>query len=324
MNNKIKACLIYHKSNIFLTGKHFDNTFYHFFITSIKKNKDLDFQLIPTDNVFDFSKLKGKYNIILLWQNSQFGMPKNMAEIKKIEIPKIARVGDYVEAKKSKQLHEKWGIDYYFDVVHEDYFHEHYPNNFKYKTIFFGLEPSLYNNVKPFDERIKDRILLTGAIGNKKFFSKIINDIRWPKWNAYRFYNLRTKCSSLPYVDYTPTLQHNYVNDRYPQLLEQYASSIVATTYNPNIKYWENAAAGCLTFMEISKLNKGHFLGYRDNESCIFIDQKNYKEKFEEYLSDTKNPKWKEIANAGREFTLQNYTNDKAVDSLVELMRTLI
>ena len=42
------------------------------------------------------------------------------------------------------------------------------------------------------------------------------------------------------------------------------------------------------------------------------------------YLSDTKNPKWKEIANAGREFTLQNYTNDKAVDSLVELMRTLI
>ena len=76
--------------------------------------------------------------------------------------------------------------------------------------------------------------------------------------------------------------------------------------------------------MEISKLNKGHFLGYRDNESCIFIDQKNYKEKFEEYLSDTKNPKWKEIANAGREFTLQNYTNDKAVDSLVELMRTLI
>ena len=247
-----------------------------------------------------------------------------MAEIKKIEIPKIARVGDYVEAKKSKQLHEKWGIDYYFDVVHEDYFHEHYPNNFKYKTIFFGLEPSLYNNVKPFDERIKDRILLTGAIGNKKFFSKIINDIRWPKWNAYRFYNLRTKCSSLPYVDYTPTLQQNYVNDRYPQLLEQYASSIVATTYNPNIKYWENAAAGCLTFMEISKLNKGHFLGYRDNESCIFIDQKNYKEKFEEYLSDTKNPKWKEIANAGREFTLQNYTNDKAVDSLVELMRTLI
>ena len=251
-------------------------------------------------------------------------MPKNMQDIKEIEIPIISRVTDYGYAKKLQKLNEKCGIDYYFDFVPEDYFHEHYPDNFKYKTIIFGLEPSLYNNLKPFDERIKNKILLTGAIGNKKFFSKIINDIRQPKWNAYRFYNLRIKCSSLPYVDYTPTLQQNYVNDRYPQLLEQYASSIVATTYVPNIKYWENAAAGCLTFMEISKLNKGHFLGYRDNESCIFIDQKNYKEKFEEYLSDTKNPKWKEIANAGREFTLQNYTNDKAVDSLVELMRTLI
>ena len=36
------------------------------------------------------------------------------------------------------------------------------------------------------------------------------------------------------------------------------------------------------------------------------------------------NSKWKEIANAGREFTLQNYTNEKAANSLVELMRTLI
>ena len=329
MERKIRVCLIYHKSNIFLTGKHFDNTYYHFFITSLKKNKAIDYQLIATDDVFDFSKLRGKYDIILLWDNGPFGMPKNMQDIKEIEIPIISRVTDYgakgqKSVKKLRELNEKCGIDYYFDFVPEDYFHEHYPDNFKYKTIIFGLESSLYNNLKPFDERIKDRILLTGAIGNKKFFSKIINDIRWPKWNAYRFYNLRTKCSSLPYVDYTPTLQHNYVNDRYPQLLEQYASSIVAATYVPSIKYWENAAAGCLTFMEISKLNKGHFLGYRDNESCIFIDQKNYKEKFEEYLSDTKNPKWKEIANAGREFTLQNYTNDKAVDSLVELMRTLI
>ena len=251
-------------------------------------------------------------------------MPNKIIDINKLNIPVIANATDAQDAKNAIQYNKEWKIDYYYDFEHEDFFYERYPKYFKYKKILLGVETRLYNNLKPFNQRIKDKILLTGAIGNKKFFSKIINDIKRPKWNAYRFYNLRTKCSDLPYVDYTPTLQHHYVNDRYPQLLEQYASSIVATTYVPNIKYWENAAAGCLTFMEISKLNKGHFLGYRDNESCIFIDQKNYKEKFEEYLSDTKNPKWKEIANAGREFTLQNYTNDKAVDSLVELMRTLI
>ena len=324
MKKKIKVCLIYHKSNFFLTGKHFDNTYYHFFISSFKRNKNIDYQLIPTENVFDASILKDKFDIILLWKNFDFGMPKEIIGIQELDIPVIANVGDPTDAKRSIKYHKKWKIDHYFHFLSEDHFYEFYPNDFKYKTIIFGLEPSLYNNVKPFDERIKNKILLTGAIGNSKNFSRLINDIRNPKWNAYRYYHLRTDCSKLPYVDYTTTLQHEYVNDQYPKLLEKYSSSIAATTYQPNIKYWENAAAGCLTFMEISKLNKGRFLGYRDNESCIFIDQKNYKEKFEEYLSDTKNPKWKEIANAGREFTLQNYTNDKAVDSLVELMRTLI
>ena len=324
MEKKIRVCLIYHKSNIFLTGEHFDNTYYHFFITSLKRNKDLELQLIPTDDVFDFSKLRGKYDIILLWENGPLGMPKNMQDIKEIEIPIISRVTDYGYAKKLQKLNEKCGIDYYFDFVPEDYFHEHYPDNFKYKTIIFGLESSLYNNLKPFDERIKDRILLTGAIGNKKFFSKIINDIKNPKWNAYRFYNLRTKCSDLSYVDYTPTLQHNYVNDRYPQLLEQYASSIVATTYTPNIKYWENVAAGCLTFMEITKKNRGEYLGYEDGKTAIFIDKDNYEEKFEAYLNDLGNDKWERIAKNGREFTLKNFSNDKAATELVDLMKKLI
>ena len=220
MEKKIKVCLIYHKSNFFLTGKHFDNTYYHFFISSFKRNKNIDYQLIPTEDVFDASKLKGKYDVILLWQNNQFGMPKKIDGIKKIEIPIIARTSDYIEQKKSKKFHEEWGINYYFDFLPEDYFYEFYPHDFKYKTIIFGLESSLYNNVKPFDERIKNKILLTGAIGNSKIFSRLINDIRNPKWNAYRYYHLRTKCSKLPYVDYTPTLQHEYVNDQYPKLLE--------------------------------------------------------------------------------------------------------
>ena len=35
-------------------------------------------------------------------------------------------------------------------------------------------------------------------------------------------------------------------------------------------------------------------------------------------------PKWKQIADAGREFTLKNYTNDTASQSLLELMEDLI
>ena len=89
----------------------------------------------------------------------------------------------------------------------------------------------------------------------------MINNIRNPKWNALTCYKLRTKCVELPYVDYTPTLNHDYVNDRYPLLLQKYATAIAANSYNPNMKYWEIAASGCLTFMEITKNNKGEFLG---------------------------------------------------------------
>ena len=76
--------------------------------------------------------------------------------------------------------------------------------------------------------------------------------------------------------------------------------------------------------MEVTKKNKAEFLGYEDNETAIFINEKNYKEKFEEYLSDTSNPKWEKIAKNGREYTLSKYTNDHAVDSLADLMETLI
>ena len=321
---KIKVAFIYKTSNPFMSGKHFDNTEYNFHVSSLQRNNDIDVSYFHSEDKLDTSVLKDRFDIILLLSNDFSSMPKELVGIDDLDIPTICGVCDPVDAKKSIELHKKWKIDYYFDFQHEDFFYDRYPKHFKYKKIMLGLETRLYNNLKPFNQRIKDKILLTGAIGNKKFFSKIINDIKRPKWNAYRFYNLRIKCSSLPYVDYTPTLQQNYVNDRYPQLLEQYASSIVATTYTPNIKYWENAAAGCLTFMEITKKNRGEDLGYEDGKTAIFIDKDNYEEKFGAYLNDLGNDKWERIAKNGKEFTLKNFNNDKAATELVDLMKKLI
>jgi len=116
-------------------------------------------------------------------------------------------------------------------------------------------------------------------------------------------------------------LEKKYTNEDYPTYTSKYRAIIAATTFFPTLKYWENAAVGCLTFMEITKKNNGYFLGYKDNETAIFINEKNYKEKFQQYMSDLNNPKWEEIANAGREYTMNNLTNDQAVSSLVELMK---
>ena len=323
-NEKIRVAFIFHKNNIFLTGNHFDNTYYNFFIKALNRNQNLEIKNFPTNDTFDCSGLKGKFDIILLWENSPFGMPKELNGIKDVQIPVISRASDPVRAKKSKSLHEKWNISYYFHFFHEDFFHELYPKHFNYRTIIFGLESSLYQNVIPFPNRKKNKILLSGAIANKGLISRTLNSFQNSKWNASNFYRLRNLCSDLDIVDYTSTLNHKYVNDQYPKLLEKYSAATAAASYSPCIKYWENTAAGCLTFMEITPKNRGNYIGFEDNVSSIFINEQNYKEKFQEFLDDPNNPKWEEIAKNGREHSLKNLNNDKATESLEFLMRELI
>tara|TARA_Y100000817_G_scaffold125891_2_gene98670 strand:+ start:3460 stop:4431 length:972 start_codon:yes stop_codon:yes gene_type:complete len=321
---KIRVAFIFESSNIFLSGHHFDNTYYHFFINALKRNERLEMTYFPTKEIFDASILKDNFDIILLWQNTEFGMPKEILGIQELDIPVIADVCDPQDAKNALEFHKKWKIDHYFHYYPKELFHELFPKKFNYTSIVFGIEPSLYQNISPFENRIKNRILNSGAIGNAKFLSRIINSIRNPKWNSYRYYTLRTKCNKLPYVDYTATLDHNFIGDRYTLLLQKYGAAIAATSVETTIKYWEIPAAGCLTFMEITKKNKGNYLGFIDNETSIFIDENNYQEKFREFLSDQENPKWKKIANAGREHAIANFNNDKACESLVDLMKTLI
>lgn len=326
ISEKIRVSFIYKKSCEFLTGNHFANTYYHFFMHALKRNPRLEVSYISTGKSYDVRSLKNKTDIILLFDNSPIGTPDELIGLKELDVPVISRVNDPHDAEKLNkiQYHDKYKIDYYFGYMHESYFHRFYPKHFRFKTIVYGLEPVLYQNLTPFRDRIKDKILNSGAVGNRKIHSRIINTLRNPTSNSYKHYKLRTMCNSLPYVDYKPTLEHDFINDRYPLLLSKYASAICATTFFPTIKYMEIPAAGCLTFMEITEKNKGAYLGYIDNVSAIFINENNYKQKFEDYLHNISESKWEKIANAGREHALKNLNNDKAVEELVELMQSLL
>lgn len=324
MDKKIKVAFIYRSSNVFLTGRHFDNTYYHFFMEALRRNNRIEVTDFASEEEFDAKILKNKFDIVLLWQNEDFGMPDELIGMEDLEIPVVANVGDPNVAKKSIKFHKKWKIDYYFHYYPESLFYDWYPKNFKYKMIVFGVEPKLYQNLTPFKKRIKNKILNSGAAGTTKVISRIINQIRNPEWNSNQYYKLRTKCNELPFVEYTTTLKHEFVGDKYPLLLQKYAAAIAATTPETSIKYWEIPSAGCLTFMEITEKNKGKYLGYIDGENAIFINEKNYKEKFDEYLTDLENPKWEKIANSGRDYAINNFNNDKAVTSLVELMESLV
>lgn len=328
MTKKIKVAFIYKASNPYMSGNAWATTYYHFFMDALKRHPELEMSYFPAENSFDVSKLKNNYDIILLWENHPWGTPDELVGMRDLNIPVICRINDAhdAQAKGKIQYHEKYKIDHYFGYLPKSYFYKYYPKNFKYKVIFYGVEPSLYANVTPFLQRIRNKILCSGAAASTKLRTRLFERLIRARgeMSMYKHYKLRTMCIKLPYVDYTSTLQHEYINDKYPLLLQKYAASIAASSYMPVIKYWENTAAGCLTFMEVTEKNGADILGFKDGENAIFINEKNYKKKLEEFLNDSDNPKWEEIANAGREYTMNNLTNDTAAESLVTLMKEFL
>ena len=308
-----------------LTIDYFFTISYHFFMTALKRHPEIEISYISVIDTFDVLDLKGKFDVILLFENRIHCVPKKLINIKKSGIPVIVRVGDLHISKiyDTGNFHDEFNVSAYFGYQHSENFYNYFPKNYNYQVVLYGLEPSLYKNLKPFSERIPNKILNSGAIGNTKFFSKIINRIRNPE-NALHHYKLRTKCNKLNYVDYTPTLQHEYVGDKYPLLLEKYMASIAATTINYTTKYFEIPAAGCLFFMEVNNLNGAEKLGFKDFENSVFINEQNYEKKFNEFLESVNDPKWENIAKSGHEHVMKNLTNDNAVESLLLLIKKII
>jgi len=326
MTSKIKIAFIYNPTSPFLTGNHFDNTTYFFFMHALKRNKKMDVTYFSAVEKFDTQQLKGKYDIILLPDNFIEGSPHILDGIDTVNIPVISRVGDPHDARRKGKIsyNKKFKINYYFNFMSDSYFHKFYPSEFKYKTIIFGLEPALYENPKPFSQRIKHKIINSGAVGKISLKSRVANRVLNPKRSSWYFYKLRTLCNTLSYVDYNPMNNGRYIYDNYVEMLYNYRGAIAATTYYPTIKYWEIPASGCLTFMEITKKNDGEYLGYVDGKNAIFIDESNYNKKFSEFLQNPDDPHWEQIAKNGREYALANFSNDKATDKLVQLMEELI
>jgi len=322
---KIKTAFIYKQSNPYMSKTAWATTYYHFFMTALNRHQELEMSYFPAEKIFDTSKLRDKFDIILLWENHSWGSPDELVGISDLNIPVICRINDAHDAKIKGKIayHEKYKIDHYFGYLPETFFYKYYPKNFKYKEIFYGVEPDLYKNLTPFSKRIKEKILCSGAAGSKKISFRLKDMLRGEQ-SLWKHYHLRTKCIELPYVDYTTTLQHEYINDKYPHLLMKYSAAIASHSLYPVIKYWENTAAGCLTFMEVTEKNQANVLGFQDGKNAIFINEKNYQNKFSEYISDPNNPKWIEIAEDGQKYTMEHLTNDVAANVLVSLFKEYV
>lgn len=346
----MKITFIHHTNDKFYGGQHFDNTSYNFLIRALSEHPDVEYTRLSISSEFDATRLMGKTDAVVLASVRDYNIPK-ITGLKSLRVPVLARIGDFHDSKRygtGAKNYDNWGVDCVFNFMSSKYFYDWYPSHMNYKTILFGVEPSLYETPKPYDRRIKDQILVSGAVDSvdpltakipflkwlprhtrysvkglliwilqlRELDVSMYRKIRYPRHTQYHFYKLRTDCKLLPYVSDQTSLARDLP---YEQLLYNYCGAIAATTFFPTIKYWEIAAAGCLAFMEITKRNYGEYLGFRDGVNCVTINEYNYRERFEKFLDCPDS--YAGIADMGRRYAVENFSNDVAADRLVALIR---
>lgn len=327
---QIRLAFLYRQTDPFYSGKHTDNTLFHFYFDALPRNPLLKVSYYPFQRSFDVRILKENIDVILVAENP-LHLPQLFKGIEHIEVPVIARAGD-PHYNLSKDSPYDFKPDFCFGFFPPSYFYKYYPSNMRYEMIVHGLEPSLFNNLVPFNQRIRNKILNSGSTASTSFLYRTAKQMikriirkNNPGSDPWKFYRLRTLCNKLPYVEYnTHNLSGKLNSDSYSLQLMKHAAAIAATSLYPTIKFWEIPAAGCLTFLEVTEKNDARVLGHIDGETAVFINEQNYEQKFEEYLVDPDNPKWECIANSGREYTMNNFTNDHAIQRLVQLIGRLI
>ena len=102
---KIRVAFIYNENNPYLLGTHYDNAYYNFFMKALRENEEIEIQDFPTKEIFDASILKNKFDIILLYENNEYGMPSEIKGIQELDTPVIAKEADPGAAKKSIKFH---------------------------------------------------------------------------------------------------------------------------------------------------------------------------------------------------------------------------
>ncbi len=299
----LKVALVYLKDTRGLSGHHYINHGYRFFVQGILPSPRIEAEACPIIAGGD-CRLLSKYDVLLFFHLR--GIKYTSANYQYLDSVKAVKIAKGLDAhdmtpERIGELRQ-WGIDTIVNMCSVKYARHFIPDDIAYHQFMFGINKDFFK-APQWDLRRKDKILLTG-VSNPKY------------------YYLRGLCADTPQVKYVkPAAGHK--NKQYAKLLGSYQAGIAACTVDAVYKYCESPATGALTFMEVNDINGCEELGYTDGENAIFINEDNYKAKFAEYMADVDNPKWQAIAERGREYTLQRWENQVEVDRLIDLMYEL-
>ena len=129
------------------------------------------------------------------------------------------------------------------------------------------------------------------------------------------------KYNNLLYVVHAYDVCPNHSNGQLDSVLSVCMTTVVAMTAYLTVRYKEAPATECRTFMESIKRNYVALrLRFKDNKNDVFVNESNYLKKFQRCLYSKDNPKWKKIAHKGRKHVLENLSNSKSIEKLVNIM----
>ena len=275
----------------------------NFFIDGLSENNRIEYTKCSVEkSEVDCSQFMD-FDVLIL-----FPWGKNfltMHNLHKVKVPKVIRLPDAHSV--TKEWMKNWreqNVKHFISNTCVKYTRKYLSEEFNFYTIIPGIIPFSVDLVK-FNSRRKDKILLTGAMGNK------------------RCYALRRVCAStlgVVRVREKPA----WIREKYSILLSSYRASIAACTVMPVYKYFEIPACGTLCFMEINEVNGYEEFSFIDKENAIFITKDNYRERFNEFLDNPDDPKWEQIALNGRDLIEREYSNKVQVNKFIDILYQIV
>jgi hypothetical protein len=316
---KPRIAFLYRPDNPYLCGKRSNINFEKFYLNTLKNLEDVDIDYYGTKDEFDCKDIAGKYDVYLFFDVEEWGISPKLKNVESLRGIKICSIGDAHGANKfskayqatKKELVSRFGIDYCYYQHTEDYFYKFYPKSVKYWCLPLGVDTKLYHSVKPFKERRKDKVLLSGSV-------------------CLPYYPIRVKIKDYPNVFYQKPGSYQgfdlynpgkYDKNGFKELLENWRFS-VASAYSIVMKYFEIPASGCLSLSYVD--NGASIIGFKDNENSIFVNENNVEEKIKEVLSTSDDPKWEAIAENGRIFILETYSYEKCAKRLMNKIKEIL
>lgn len=303
----IKIAFIHKPDHPYLTGKYFSSQSYRFYIKGLMNNSRVNVYTINTIDQIKDTNFK-EFDIILFagLKTGRDIEPSFAKRLSKVNKPKIACSYDCHKFDRDVlPIAKIAGVKNFFYHHNKEWFYEFAPKEYNYRQIFMCLDGSLVEKVLSWKYRQIDKILVTGAM----------NDIQ--------YYTLRKKCAELPYAWYVDR-REQFTADKFMFLLQGFRATVAACDVVTVNKYLESMACGTLTFAQANNINHWENLELVDGENSVLINNDNYKEKMLEYINNKNNPKWKKIAQCGREHVLQKFELkvqvNKFIDYLEEVM----